>query len=318
MENLLQTAVKQKAFATHARIMANGEIVQNTLLEICKDLKAMRDERLYLELDYESFEDYAEKAVGLKQRQDYSYISTYEKLGPKYIEDNSSIGITKLELISQISSYEREEVLEDVDVESASVRELKAKIEEYKKQTEQLSFNLEEKEKDIDFAEDKLNEARAEIEKIRAESAAALQPDDAVIKEAVAKAKAEDAELVKNLKNKIKTAKEQNQADIDKAVKLAVAQEQTKSKKLEDKIDKLEKQNCSLDEKLAKAEQQAKVTGADPNVIKLKIHFDEFQNTIDTLTQLLTAISATDSDTASRLKTAIISVLQSTATELGA
>ena len=139
-----ELTLRDKAVNTHARIMTNGQVLQNTLLEICKDLKSMRDERLYKELGYETFEEYAEKAVGLKQRQAYSYISTYEKLGPKYLEENSSLGITKLELISQIDSYEREEFIAEENVESMSVRELKEKVDEYKKQNEQLTFQLEE------------------------------------------------------------------------------------------------------------------------------------------------------------------------------
>ena len=139
-----ELALRDKAVNTHARIMANGQVLQNTLLEICRDLKSMRDERLYKELGYDTFEEYAEKAVGLKQRQAYSYISTFEKLGPKYLEENSSLGITKLELISQIDSYEREEFVTTENVESLSVRELKEKVDEYKKQNEQLTFQLEE------------------------------------------------------------------------------------------------------------------------------------------------------------------------------
>ena len=123
-----ELTLRDKAVNTHARIMTNGQVLQNTLLEICKDLKSMRDERLYKELGYETFEEYAEKAVGLKQRQAYSYISTYEKLGPKYLEENSSLGITKLELISQIDSYEREEFIAEENVESMSVRSLKKRL----------------------------------------------------------------------------------------------------------------------------------------------------------------------------------------------
>jgi hypothetical protein len=138
-----ELTLTEKANIIHARIMANGQVLQSTLLEICRDLKTMRDERLYKELGFETFEEYAEKKVGIKQRQAYSYISTYEKLGPKYLEENSSLGITKLELISQIDSYEREELVAEENVESLSVRELKEKVDEYKKHNEQLTFQLE-------------------------------------------------------------------------------------------------------------------------------------------------------------------------------
>ena len=68
------------AVQTHQRILANGEICAQSLLEICKDLKKMRDEKLYEEFGYAAFDEYTEKAVGIKPRQAYTYISTYERL----------------------------------------------------------------------------------------------------------------------------------------------------------------------------------------------------------------------------------------------
>lgn len=136
------TPTTQKAYDTHARILANGQVMARALVDVCHDLKTMRDEGLYTELGYNTFEEYAEQACGIKQRQAYSYISAYEKLGQKYMADHADLGITKLELIAQISSYEREEFAADVDLESATVRELKAEVERYKKQTEQLTFDL--------------------------------------------------------------------------------------------------------------------------------------------------------------------------------
>lgn len=136
------TPATQKAYDTHARILANGQVMARALVDVCHDLKTMRDEGLYTELGYDTFEEYAEQACGIKQRQAYSYISAYEKLGQKYMADHADLGITKLELISQISSYEREGFTADVDLESATVRELKAEVERYKKQTEQLTFDL--------------------------------------------------------------------------------------------------------------------------------------------------------------------------------
>ena len=136
------TPTTLKAYDTHARILANGQVMARALVDVCHDLKTMRDEGLYAELGYDTFEEYAEQACGIKQRQAYSYISAYEKLGQKYMADHADLGITKLELISQINSYEREEFAADVDLESATVRELKAEVERYKKQTDQLTFDL--------------------------------------------------------------------------------------------------------------------------------------------------------------------------------
>lgn len=330
MENSL--AIKQKAFATHARIIANGEILQNTLLEICKDLKAMRDERLYIELGYESFEEYAEQAVGIKQRQAYSYISTYEKLGAKYIEENAELGITKLELISQISSYEREKFLEDKDVENESVREIKAQVEEFKKQTEQLTFTIQEQSEAIekmksdksendDLKDKEIQNLKQEIDalkKERDEFAEAVdlneqQSNSAQYDEAYAAGK---KEAEKAYKEKIKKANSSLKSDIEKAVNEALSKEKDKTDKLIEENEQLKKQKLSIEDKLAGAEKKAKISGADPKVTMLKVYFDELQKNLDTVSTMLNDISSNDKITADKLKIAIISVLQSTAEKL--
>ena len=40
------TETYKTAMQTHQRILANGEICAQSLLEICKDLKTMRDDKL--------------------------------------------------------------------------------------------------------------------------------------------------------------------------------------------------------------------------------------------------------------------------------
>lgn len=65
----------EEAFRTHQRIMANGTIAAQALFEVCKDLKHMRDEKLYAALGYENFEDYCEQMAGIKSRMAYNYIT---------------------------------------------------------------------------------------------------------------------------------------------------------------------------------------------------------------------------------------------------
>ena len=134
-----------KAYYLHNRILANGKTVQTALIDICRDLKSMKDEELFRVLGFDDFEQYAEKACGIKRRQAYSYIAAYEKLGESFLKENAALGITKLELISQISSYEREEFLSETDVENESTRELKKRVDEFKNRVEQLTLDLTEK-----------------------------------------------------------------------------------------------------------------------------------------------------------------------------
>lgn len=313
MENTLTT--KQRAFDTHARIMANGQVLQNTLLEICKDLKAMRDERLYIELGYETFEDYAEQAVGLKQRQAYSYISTYEKLGAKYIEENSGLGITKLELISQISSYEREEFLEDADVESATVRDLKEKVEEFKKQTEQLTFELDNKKEENADLIQQIKDMQDSMEDTPLE-----EPDAEIVKravdEAVKKANEANAEVINKLKQQVKDEKAKAKSakeDKEEAIKEAKEKAIDEANK---KIDELVKEKNASDEKLKEALKAAKVANADEDVMAIRFLFSELQSTANKITSHLDNVRKKDEQQANKLSQAITNILNNLITDV--
>ena len=129
-----------EAVRTHQRIMANGEICAQSLCEICKDLKKMRDEKLYAEFGYESFDEYCEKMAGIKARMAYNYISTIERLGTSVLQSNARLGITKLELIAGMNPVERAEKLENGDFDGMSVSEIRELVKKSKDQGEQISI----------------------------------------------------------------------------------------------------------------------------------------------------------------------------------
>lgn len=163
--------IYREAVQTHQRILANGEICAQSLLEICKDLKKMRDQKLYEEFGYSSFEEYTEKAVSIKPRQAYTYISTYERLGSTVLQSNANLGITKLDLIAQMNPVERTEKLAENAFDGMSVSEIKALVQKSKNQGEQISLlqtALEEAKAQNKGAE----EPDEEKEKLRAQIAA--------------------------------------------------------------------------------------------------------------------------------------------------
>lgn len=308
--NELSLSRQEQAALIHNRILANGQIAAQALVAMCKDLKQMRDEKLYEELHYSSFEDYAEQACGIKQRQAYSYISAYEKLGAEYIEKNAELGITKLELISQVSSYEREEFLESVDVENASTRELKEEVQKYKNQVEQLTFELEnEKEeskvKDLNeiIANDKIADLEAEINKLKSKptEVAIAEVDENTIKNAVAEAKAQAEEKITKLKQELKTAKEKKKKaedDLSTAVKEA---KENAIKEANKRIDKLVAEGKEKDAKLQDAIKAAKVAGADEDTIAVRILFNDLQSTANELKKHISVIRDKDSEKADKL-----------------
>lgn len=133
---------EQEYIALHNQIMAHGRNACESILYMAQDLKRMNTEKLYEAGGYASFEEYTEKAVGLKKTQAYKYISAYDSLGEEFFRSSGKIGITKIALLAGLTEDERAALQEKADIESATVRELKEQI-------SQLRGELDEKEQRI-------------------------------------------------------------------------------------------------------------------------------------------------------------------------
>ena len=117
-----------KAVNLNYHIKAAAQVAQQSLYEMCKGFKEMRDSKLYKELGYSTFEDYCEQETGIKRRQVYSYINVIEKLPYDFVQSTAQIGVQKLYLLSSLSEEERTEITENTDLENTSVRELEQQI----------------------------------------------------------------------------------------------------------------------------------------------------------------------------------------------
>lgn len=117
-----------KAQELERRIKTSAQLAQQSLYEMCKGFKEMRDSKLYKELGYSTFEDYCEQETGLKKVQVYSYIKVIEKLPESFVQSTVQIGVQKLYLLSSLSEEERTEITENTDLENTSVRELEQQI----------------------------------------------------------------------------------------------------------------------------------------------------------------------------------------------
>ncbi len=117
-----------KALELDRRIKTSAQLTQQSLYEMCKGFKEMRDSKLYKELGYSTFEDYCEQETGFKRSQAYNYIKVIEKLPEDFVHSSGQIGVKKLYLLSSLSEEERTEITEKTDLESTSVRELEQQI----------------------------------------------------------------------------------------------------------------------------------------------------------------------------------------------
>ena len=158
MADIIISQQHQEAVETHQRIITSANLAQQNLWDMCQGLKKMRDNKLYKELGYPNFEDYCETEVGIKRRNAYNYISIVEKINPENVQSIAQIGMTKLSLLATISEPEQAEIAKTVDLESITVKELKAKIDSLKADAEEAEAHTAELESQLAEANEQIEE----------------------------------------------------------------------------------------------------------------------------------------------------------------
>lgn len=185
-----------RAIQITERIRANGRTAVNAVCAIGKDLRTMKIDKLYTQLGYAEFEEYAEKEFDLKRRQTYQYISVFEKLGEEFVQSNAQLGITKLALLATANPEDRTEVMESEDVQGMTTKELEELLDNYKQQGEQLSL-LQEKNTELEAKVEELESAPKDVETVTKEIVKEV-PDKKTakkLKDAEKQLKQKDAEL---------------------------------------------------------------------------------------------------------------------------
>ena len=132
----IMSAEYTKAVKLNQHIKAHAQIAQESLYEVCKGLKEMRDDKLYKELNYQNFEEYCEKEVGIKRHMAYKYANIAEIENVELIQH---FGVTKLSLLAKLDEPQREEIQQKVDINAVSVKEFKARIKELQAQNKALT-----------------------------------------------------------------------------------------------------------------------------------------------------------------------------------
>lgn len=348
MSQGLITDEYRQATELHSKIMANAEIAAGALLEMCQGLKQMRDTKLYLQLNMPTFDAYCEDKVGIKARQAYTYISTYEKLGSTVLQSNANLGITKLELIAQLPAPDRAAELADGTFDGMSVKEIKELVRKNKEQAEQLELLSNDKQaaenqadeahqKYIDLLStseqnkskiEKLNQKITELESMPVEVAVRELTGDEMAdirKQITAEVRAEfDAELGKEntmsladmqaeVEKSVREAQERAKLELDEAVKAAQAESKEKLKKLkEDKKQAVQKYKEAQD-KIASLQKQVEI--ADPAKAKVLIYFEALKKDYNEMITAITELSAEDDK--EKFTTAVYKMLQLLADNLG-
>ena len=151
---IVESAEYTRAVRLHRCICANAQAAQESLYEMCKALKEMRDGKHYKELGYDNFEGYCKSELSMTDRNARNYIAVIENFTEENRKTFSGLQTSKLFLLAKLDEQERTEITQNTDLESASVRELKAKIAELKRdiKTQQDNYSMHTKRRDDEIA----------------------------------------------------------------------------------------------------------------------------------------------------------------------
>ena len=292
------TAETAAAIELHNSIVSAMKEAAFALVSLCENLKRMRDTGQYKALGFEKFEEYTEQACRIKKRQAYNYIATYERLGGTFLQSNAQLGITKLQLLTEVCAVDRADFVEQNDLEGMSVSEIKKLIAENKEYSEQISIFSESKERQ----EQELRRLEDENEalKNRPVEVAVQEPSQEQVEKAVA---AKTKELEKSYKDKLKKAKEKERQKAEAEKKKAIEEARTAAKAEADAKYKEQITQAKQDKEaaLSKAKEIASKLdkNADRELVTASLYFSEAQTQFD---KFLTAANKITDEKGAKIK----------------
>lgn len=245
-----------KAAELDRRIKTSAQLAQQSLYDMCMGFKEMRDSRLYKELGYSDFGEYCEQETGFSRMNVYNYIRVAEKLPQDFVNSSLQIGVKKLTLLAKLSDEERTELAENIDLESTTVKELKAKIDILQNERDRAMKSNAEASHQVFIADKKVLEMKNKVTQLEAEiKDLESRPIEVAVET--------DSKEVANLKDAMR------RVDLDWSEKYSKLEEDSlkdrrellqKAERAEkDKQDKLSQLRAELDR--TKAEYEKKLSG---------------------------------------------------------
>lgn len=293
------TAEQQEAATMHFEIVQAAKAAVNSLLDLGRKLKRMRDSGRYKDLGFTTFAEYTEAAVGIKQRQAYNYITVVESLPARLIEENAAAGVTKLALLSKLNPEDREDLTGDA-LANITVAELKKLVEERDAMAQQLNlFQQEEQAESVAEVEAEPIDAdairRQAVEETRQQMAAEFAEERAKleaahaaeINEATLKAeKAAAAEVRKAKADAKQKAKEETEKQVAQARREA-AQEAAAQQEAKDRAALAQAQQAEAEAR-ERAEAMAKQLAAssDEDGVRFFLLFEQLTEKVDAMREL--------------------------------
>lgn len=282
-----------KAAELDRRIKTSAQLAQQSLYDMCMGFKEMRDSRLYKELGYSDFGEYCEQETQINRQNVYKYIKVAENLPSEFVSSGRQIGIKKLYLLSSLSDEERTELAENIDLESTTVKELKAKIDILQNERDRAMESNAEASHQVFMADKKVLEMKNKVTQLEAEI---KELESRPIEVAVET----DSKEVANLKDAMrrvdldwseKYSKLEEDSLKDRRELLQKAEQAEKQDKLSQLREELDRTKAEYEKKLAE-NAPARLVQDDKAVFKAYL-----SNAVDSVTRLVDFVNEhNDSD----------------------
>ena len=283
-----------KAQELDRKIKASAYLAQQSLYDMCKGLKEMRDGKLYKELGYQSFEEYCETETGFSREQGRKYIKIFEEFGEN-ANPGWQIGSSKLYLLSTLSEEERTEITQATNLEEISKRELESKVKEIKalrektenqqslietlekkaSQEEQKSYRLS---AELDALKDHRDELCRQIEELES------RPIDVAVSDS-------DSHEIENLKKAMQTCDDQWAAKYSELEENTITEKRELHQSYRAEIEKLKAEH---EQKLAEVSQTVSTEAVPDMKETFKAYYSMAYNSFNTMMGFVKKQSETD------------------------
>jgi len=127
MNQLTENKTIQTSIAV---IKQNENIVGLGLWNIGNELKYIRDNKTYQELEFSDFKEFCENHLEYSRRKAYELIEIREKYSSDGVHLSAQIGVKKLLALGKLDDEKREKFIDENDVSEMTVKEIEKKVKE--------------------------------------------------------------------------------------------------------------------------------------------------------------------------------------------
>ena len=179
-------------------LVNNGlKLAQMGIAQMCAGVRMMHDGKLYKHFGFQNFEDYC-KSKGFTRRHGERLIKIAEMLESENATPMShfeKLGTAKLFQLAMLEPEQREEIIQTVDVESVTVKELKSEIGTLKDKQKQAESRISELESENQDKQDKIISLERQNEELENQPRDTVFENDPETLEEIERLKAEKTEL---------------------------------------------------------------------------------------------------------------------------